>query len=305
MHVFLPIAQTSASIPLLVAIGALVGLVSGLFGVGGGFLLTPLLMFVGISPMVAAASDSAQIVASSTAGTLAHSRGGTVDYKMGLLLFVGGAGGSVIGVQILEWLNRFGPANSVIRVLYVLLLGGIGSFMLVESARTWRRGAYMAERRFQPIPRTAWLTAIPFRVAFPKSGVEVSFLVPLAMGVVAGLLAAMMGVGGGFIMVPLMLYVLGMRMHVVAGTSLFQILFTCMLVTLLQATENFTVDFVLSLLLAVGSTLGAVVGARLGRKLRGDQLKFLLAAMVLVVAIRVAVDLVTPPDLLLSHLAGH
>jgi hypothetical protein len=305
MHVFLPIAQTSAAIPVLVAIGALVGLVSGLFGVGGGFLLTPLLMFVGISPMVAAASDSAQIVASSTAGTLAHSRGGTVDYKMGLLLFVGGAGGSFIGVRVLAWLNRFGPANSVIRVLYVLLLGGVGGYMLVESIRTWRRGAYMAERRFQPVPKRTWLTAIPLRTAFPKSGIEVSVLVPLAMGLVTGLLAAMMGVGGGFIMVPLMLYVLGMRMHVVAGTSLFQILFTCMLVTLLQATENFTVDFVLSLLLAVGSTLGAVVGTRLGRRLRADQLKILLAAMVLVVALKVAADLFTPPDLLLSHLAGH
>ncbi len=173
MHVFLPIAQTSASIPVLVAIGALVGLVSGLFGVGGGFLLTPLLMFVGISPMVAAASDSAQIVASSTAGTLAHSRGGTVDYKMGLLLFLGGALGSVIGVRILEWLNQFGPANSVIRVLYVVLLGGIGSYMLVESVRTWRRGAYMAERRFQPVPRRTWLTAIrsapPFRSPASRS----------------------------------------------------------------------------------------------------------------------------------------
>jgi uncharacterized protein len=305
VDIFLPIAQASASIPVLIAIGGLVGLVSGLFGVGGGFLLTPLLMFVGISPMVAAASDSAQIVASSTAGTLAHSRGGTVDYKMGGLLFVGGAGGSVVGVRILEWLNRFGPANSVIRVLYVLLLGSIGAFMLAESVRTWRRGAYMAERRFQPIPKPTWLEAMPWPVSFPKSGVQISVVIPLAMGLVGGLLAAMMGVGGGFIMVPLMLYVLGMRMHVVAGTSLFQILFTCMLVTLLQATENFTVDFVLSFLLAIGSTLGAIVGARLGRKLRAEQLKILLAVMVLAVAIKVAMDLVTPPDLLLSHLAGH
>jgi uncharacterized membrane protein YfcA len=224
---------------------------------------------------------------------------------MGLLLFVGGAVGSLIGVRLLEWLNAFGPANSVIRVLYVVLLGSIGLFMLVESIRTWRRGAYMAERRFQPVPKRTWLTRIPLRTAFPKSGIEISVLVPVVMGLLGGLLAALMGVGGGFIMVPLMLYVLGMRMHVVAGTSLFQILFTCMLVTLLQATANFTVDFVLALLLAVGSTLGAVVGARLGRKLRSDQLKILLAVMVLAVAIKVAADLVTPPQLLLSHLAGH
>jgi uncharacterized membrane protein YfcA len=305
MHVFLPIAQTSVSVYVVVTIGGLVGLVSGLFGVGGGFLLTPLLMSVGISPMVAAASDSAQIVASSTAGTLAHSRAGTVDYKMGVILFVGGAVGSTIGVRVLEWLNQFGPANSVIRVLYVLLLGGVGAFMLFESVRTLRRGAYMSERRFQPIRHQSWVDRLPFRLSFPKSGIEVSFLMPFTMGLVGGLLAAMMGVGGGFIMVPLMLYVLGMRMHVVAGTSLFQILFTCILVTMLQASENFTVDFVLAFLLAIGSTAGAVVGARLGRKLRADQLKILLAMMVLVVAVKVALDLVQAPDVLLSHLAGH
>ncbi len=305
MHVFLPIAQASAAIPVLVAIGGLVGLVSGLFGVGGGFLLTPLLMFIGISPMVAAASDSAQIVASSTAGTLAHSRAGTVDYKMGLILFVGGAVGSAVGVRLLEWLNQFGPANSVIRVLYVVLLGTVGAFMLFESVRTLRRGAYMSERRFQPIKRRSWVDRLPFRVAFPKSGIEVSLLMPLAMGLFGGLLAALMGVGGGFIMVPLMLYVLGMRMHVVAGTSLFQILFTCMLVTVLQAAENFTVDFILAFLLAIGSTAGAIVGARLGRRLRADQLKILLAVLVLLVAIKVSLDIVLPPDVLLSHLAGH
>jgi len=305
MHVFLPIAQASVSVPVLVAIGGLVGLVSGLFGVGGGFLLTPLLMFVGISPMVAAASDSAQIVASSTAGTLAHSRAGTVDYKLGLILFAGGALGSDVGVRLLEWLNQFGPANSVIRVLYVLLLGGVGAFMLIESVRTLRRGAYMSERRFQPIQRRSWVDRLPCRVSFPKSGIEVSFLLPLGMGLFGGLLAALMGVGGGFIMVPLMLYVLGMRMHVVAGTSLFQILFTCMVVTVLQASENFTVDFVLAFVLALGSTGGAILGTRLGRKLRADQLKILLAVMVLLVALKVGMDLVQPPDVLLSHLAGH
>jgi len=304
MHVFLPIAQASVSVPVLVALGGLVGLVSGLFGVGGGFLLTPLLMFVGISPMVAAASDSAQIVASSTAGTLAHSRAGTVDYKLGLILFAGGALGSDVGVRLLEWLNQFGPANSVIRVLYVLLLGGVGAFMLIESVRTLRRGAYMSERRFRPIQRRSWVDRLPCRVSFPKSGIEVSFLLPFAMGLVGGLLAALMGVGGGFIMVPLMLYVLGMRMHVVAGTSLFQILFTCIVVTVLQASENFTVDFVLAFVLAIGSTGGAILGTRLGRKLRADQLKILLALMVLLVALKVGIDLVQPPDVLLSHLAG-
>ncbi|MFI5340061.1 MAG: sulfite exporter TauE/SafE family protein, partial [Candidatus Methylomirabilales bacterium] len=223
MYVFLPIAQISVSVPVMVAVGGMVGLLSGLFGVGGGFLLTPLLMFVGISPMVAAGSDAAQIVAASSAGSIAHSKAGTVDYKMGLTLFAGGSIGSFIGVRLLEWFNQFGPANTVIRVLYVVLLGGIGSIMLVESIQTWRRGAYMSERRFQPIPARTRVDSLPFRVWFPKSEIEVSLLLPVAMGILAGILAAMMGVGGGFIMVPLMLYVLRMRMHVVAGTSLFQI----------------------------------------------------------------------------------
>ena len=305
MHLFLPIAQSSVSIPAMIAIGGITGLLSGLFGVGGGFLLTPLLMFAGISPMVAAASDSAQIVAASTAGTVAHSRGGTVDYKMAVVLFVGGSFGSFAGVDLLRWLNSLGPANSVIRVLYVVLLGGVGIFMFFESLRTWRRGAYMAERRFRPIRKRTWLDALPFPMAFPKSEIEISLLVPLLMGLIGGLLASLMGVGGGFIMVPLMLYVLGMRMHVVAGTSLLQILFTCMLVTVLQASQNYTVDFILAFLLAIGSTAGAMLGARVGRRLRADQLKILLAVIVIGVALKVGVDLVSPPTILLSHLAGH
>ena len=302
--VFLPIAHTSTSIGLLVGVGGLVGLLSGLFGVGGGFLLTPLLMMLGISPMVAAASGSAAIVAAATTGTLEHSRAGTVDYRMGFTLFAGGSVGSVAGVALLHWLNRLGPANSVIRVLYVVMLGTIGAFMLVESVRTFRRGTYMTERRFQPLARRRWVDALPLRVRFPRSDIEISFLLPVALGVLSGILAALMGVGGGFIMVPLMLYVLRMRMHVVAGTGLLQILFTCMLVTILQADENHTVDFVLAFLLATGSTVAAMAGARLGRRLRSDQLKILLALVVLGVAVDVTVGLVRAPGVLLSHVAG-
>ncbi len=304
MHVFLPIANMSVSFPVMVAIGGTVGLLSGLFGVGGGFLLTPLLMFVGVSPMVAAASGAAAIIAASTTGTLEHSRAGTVDVKMGLALFAGGLVGSVAGVRLLAWLNQFGPVNSVIRVLYVVLLSIIGVVMLAESLRTWRRGAYMAERRFEPVPRKTWVDSLPLRVRFARSEVNVSFVVPASMGVLAGVLAALMGVGGGFVMVPLMLYVLHMRMHVIVGTSLFQILFTCMVVTGLQAVQNHTVDPVLALLLAVGSTVGARFGAKLGRLLRAEQLKILLAVIVLGVAGKVCVDLVRPPVRLLSHLAG-
>ena len=304
MNIFLPIAQISVSLPLMVAAGGVVGLLSGLFGVGGGFLLTPLLMFMGISPIVAAASGSAAIVAASTTGTLEHSRAGTVDYRMGFMLFAGGSVGSIVGVELLHWLNRFGPANSVIRVLYVVMLGVIGSFMLAESVRTWRRGIYMSERRFHPIPRHTWIDSLPFHVQFPKSEIEVSFLTPVALGILSGILAALMGVGGGFVMVPLMLYVLRMRMHVVAGTSLLQILFTCILVTVLQADQNHTVDFVVAFLLAIGSTAGAVVGTRFGRRLRADQLKILLALIVLGVAAKVTVDLFHVPAVLLSYVAG-
>jgi len=304
MTLFLPIAESSVSIPMMVAVGGVVGLLSGLFGVGGGFLLTPLLMFFGISPIVAAASGSAAIVAAATTGTLEHSRAGTVDFKMGFTLFAGGTIGSVAGVGLLHWLNRLGPANSVIRVLYVVMLGSIGALMLAEAVRTWRRGIYMSERRFQPPSRRTWLDALPGRMRFPRSEIEVSFLVPVALGTLGGLLAALMGVGGGFVMVPLMLYVLRMRMHVVAGTSLLQILFTCLLVTVLQAAENHTVDFVLAFLLAIGSTVGAVAGTRWGRRLRADQLKILLAVIVLAVAAKVTVDLLQPPKIMLSHVAG-
>src|SRR5574341_213785 len=301
MHLFLPIAQASVSIPLMVAVGGAVGLLSGLFGVGGGFLLTPLLMFLGISPLVAAASGAAAIVAAATTGTLEHSRAGTVDFRMGLTLFAGGAVGSVVGVELLRQLNRLGPANSVIRVLYMVLLGTIGALMLVESLQTRRRGLYMSERRFQPLPRRTWLDSLPGRMSFPKSEIEVSWLVPVALGVLAGVLAALMGVGGGFVMVPLMLYVLRMRMHVVVGTSLLQILFTTVLVTVLQAKENHSVDFVLAFLLALGSTAGAVLGARWGRRLRADQLKILLTLIVLAVAAKVAVDTLRAPAIMLSH----
>ncbi len=304
MHLFLPIAQASVSIPLMVGVGGMVGLLSGLFGVGGGFLLTPLLMFLGISPIVAASSGSAAILAAATTGAFEHSRAGTVDFRMGFTLFSGGAIGSIAGVEMLHSLNRFGPANSVIRVLYVIMLGTIGSLMLAESVRTWRRGAYMSERRFQPLPKRTWIDSLPGRVRFPRSEIEVSFLMPVAMGILSGILAAMMGVGGGFVMVPLMLYVLRMRMHVVVGTSLLQILFTCMLVTVLQSTQNHAVDFVLAFLLAIGSTAGAVVGTRWGRRLRADQLKVLLAVIVLAVAAKVTVDLLQPPKILLSHVAG-
>jgi uncharacterized membrane protein YfcA len=301
MDLFLPIAQLSMNGLWVVGAGVLIGLLSGLFGVGGGFLLTPLLMFMGVRPLVAASSGSASYVAASTAGTLAHSRGGTVDFKLGFVLFIGGAAGSAAGVSLLHWLNRIGPVNTVIRVLYVVMLGAVGSYMLYDSVRTWRQRAFMAERRFEPPHRRTWVEKLPFRTKFRKSEIDVSLILPLGIGVFVGLLASMMGVGGGFMLVPLMLYVLRMRMHVVAGTSLFQILCTCAVVTALQAGENLSVDPVLAILVAVGSTTGALVGTRLGRKLRSDELKTILALIVLLVGAKCLWDILRTPDLLISH----
>ena len=305
MTLFLPIAQMSMNVFWVAGAGVLIGLLSGLFGVGGGFLLTPLLMFMGVRPLVAAASGSASYVAASTAGTLAHSRGGTVDFKLGFVLFLGGAGGSAVGVGVLHWLNRIGPVNTLIRLLYVVMLGSVGSYMLYESIRTWRQRAFMAERRFEPPPHRTWLDKLPFHTRFRKSEIDVSVTLPLAIGFFVGFLAATMGVGGGFMLVPLMLYVLGMRMHVVAGTSLFQILCTCSVVTALQAAENVSVDPVLAVVIAVGSATGALLGTRIGRKLRSDELKAILALIVLGVGAKCLWDILQTPDLLISHVVTH
>lgn len=305
MSLFLPIAQMSMNVFWVVGSGVFIGLLSGLFGVSGGFLLIPLLMFMGVPPLVAAASGSASYVAAATAGTLAHSRGGTVDFKLGFVLFVGGATGSAVGVELLHWLNRIGPVNTVIRVLYVVTLGATGSYMLWDSVRTWRRRAFMAERRFQPPIQPKWFDYLPFHTRFRKSEIDVSILLPLGIGAFVGILASMMGVGGGFILVPLMLYVLGMRMHMVAGTSLFQILCMCVVVTVLQAAENVAVDPVLAVLIAVGSTIGALVGTRIGRKLRSDELKALLALIVLAAGARFLWTVLRTPELLISHVVTH
>lgn len=306
MSVFLPIAGISINLFLLIGVGALVGFLSGLFGVGGGFLLTPILMMVGIPPTVAAASDSCQIVAASASGAAAHFRLGNVDFKLGGLLLVGGLGGAALGVQLIKVLRAMGNADLVITLTYIVVLGGIGGFMFVESLQSLRRGAMRAKPKKQGTS-TRILSRLPFQMDFPKSGVRHSALVPIALCVLVGILAAVMGVGGGFIMLPMMVYLLRMPMHVAVGTDLFQILFTCAGVTFMQATTNHTVDLVLALLLALGSTIGAQVGARVGRRLHGDQLKILLASIVLLVMVKMTVGLVMTPSNLLSYASkgGH
>jgi uncharacterized membrane protein YfcA len=310
LHLYLPVALTSVNIFILIGLGLLVGLLSGLFGVGGGFLMTPLLMMLGIPSTVAAATDSNQIVAASTSGTYAHWRVGNVDFKMGLMLLAGGFLGGMVGVQLMKVLRTMGDADFVIKMTYVLMLGSVGTYMFFESLSSIRKKKNQAleekdTRKESESKMARFLKSLPMQVHFEKSGVTHSALVVVFLGVIVGILAAVMGVGGGFLLVPVMVYVLGMPMHVVVGTSLFQILFTCIEVTFLQAYTNHTVDFMLAILLLLGSTIGAQVGAVFGRKLKGEQLKILLAAIVLVVTVKLVFDLTLTPALLLAQTGGH
>jgi uncharacterized membrane protein YfcA len=304
MPVLLPVAGISINLLLLVGVGALVGFLSGMFGVGGGFLLTPILMMVGVPPTVAAASDSCQIVAASSSGTAAHLRLGNVDMKLGTFVLVGGLCGGWVGVRIIKILRLMGSADFVITVTYVVVLSAIGGYMFWESLRSLRRGALVPKAHMAPRGE-GFLGRLPLQVEFPRSRVRHSIGFPFLLGGTVGILAAIMGVGGGFIMVPMMVYLLRMPMHVAVGTDLFQILFTCAGVTFMQATANHTVDLVLALLLAAGSTIGAQIGARVGRRLRGDQLKILLASIVLIVMVKMAYGLMQTPSILLTPVKGH
>ncbi len=308
-HLYLAIAGNSVSIPLLVGLGFAVGLLSGLFGVGGGFLMTPLLIMIGIPPTVAAATDSNQIVAASSSGAFAHYRMGNVDIKMGLILLLGGLIGGTGGVQIVKVLRAMGNADFLIKITYVLMLGFVGVYMFIDSLRALRGGgegevvvrAHPAEPSFY----VRFMESLPYKTDFPKSGVTMSIFMPLLLGLLVGILAAIMGVGGGFIMVPVMVYLLRMPMHVVVGTSLFNVLFTCMNVTCMQASQNHTVDFVLALMLMIGSVVGAQAGARLSCHLKADQLKILLATLVLIVMVKMLLSLLLAPEFLLAPLGGH
>jgi uncharacterized protein len=306
--VYLPIAGTSVNVLLLMALGSVVGLLSGLFGVGGGFLLTPLLIMIGIPPTVAAASDANQIVAASTSGTYAHAKGGTVDFKMGILLLVGGIIGSTFGVKLIRLLNVLGEANFVINVTYVVMLGSIGGYMFYESISELRKKGIKTghpDTQKKPSAYANLMNNLPFKVEFIRSRITISMIMPFFFGTVVGVLSALMGVGGGFIMVPVMVYLLRMPMHVVVGTSLFQIMFTCINVTVMQAWINHNVDFILALILLFGSTIGAQIGAKLGKNLKTDQLKILMSIIVLVVMVKMLIGLLVTPDILLSYKGGH
>jgi hypothetical protein len=305
MYLYLPVALTSINILIPIGLGLAVGLLSGLFGVGGGFLMTPLLIMFGIPSTVAAATDSNQIVAASTSGTYAHWKVGNVDFKMGLYLLVGGFIGGLIGVQAIKILHAMGNADFVIKMTYVLMLGIVGTYMLIESLNSMRKNKTVKVEAVKESAFTRFLKSLPLQTHFEKSGVTHSLLLPVLFGGFVGILAAIMGVGGGFLMVPVMVYILRMPMHVVVGTSLFQILFNCIEVTFLQAYTNHSVDFILAVLLLLGSTVGAQVGAVFGRKLKGEQLKIILAVIVLVVTVKIVFEITLTPALLLSQAGGH
>ena len=299
MYIYLPIAEVSMHIGIIIGLGGGVGFLSGLFGVGGGFLMTPLLIFFGIPPAVAVSTEANQIVASSVSGVLAHMRRGNVDFKMGGILMAGGVIGSSLGVALFSFLQSIGHIDLVIQLSYVVFLGIIGSLMLTESVRTIIRSRKPGAVRGK-LHQHNWLHGLPLKMRFRRSKLYISAILPLALGAFVGILAAIMGVGGGFIMVPAMIYLLGMPTSVVVGTSLFQIIFVTANVTLLQSIQTQTVDFLLAGLLLFGAVIGAQFGSRAGALLRGEQLRGLLALMVLAVCIKIGYDLVVRPEDLLS-----
>lgn len=304
MNIYLPIAEQSMNLFLIIGMGGGVGFLSGMFGVGGGFLMTPLLIFSGIPPAVAVATEANQIVASSVSGSLAQWRRDNVDFKMGLVLLAGGIVGAIAGVQIVSWLRAAGQVDLFISLAYVGFLGVIGILMFIESTQSmWRNSRSEATVPARNPNAGAWMSRLPFRTQFARSKLHISIIPPITIGAVVGVLAAIMGVGGGFIMVPAMIYLLRMPTNVVVGTSLFQIVFVTALVTILHSTQNQTVDAVLAFLLMAGGVVGAQFGARAGQYLNGEQLRAFLALLVLGVCAKMAADLVIPPSELFSILS--
>ena len=298
MYIYLPIAEISVNALVLLGLGGLVGVLSGMFGVGGGFLMTPLLFFIGIPPAVAVATEANQIVASSFSGVLAHVKRRNVDFKMGGVLLIGGLVGAGVGVFIFNYLKGLGQVDLLVKLCYVVFLGIVGSLMFTESLQALRKSKQVLASKLRK--KRTWIHALPLKIRFRVSGLYISAIPPVLIGILVGILAAIMGVGGGFVMVPAMIYLLGMPTKVVVGTSLFQIIFVTAFTTMLHATTNYTVDIVLAVLLLVGGVIGAQFGTMFGAKLKAEQLRILLAVMVLLVCAKLAVDLVVQPAELFS-----
>ena len=295
MQIYLPIAEVTANVIVLLGIGGVAGLLSGMFGVGGGFLITPLLLFIGIPPAVAVATGVNQVVASSVSGVLAHLKRRNVDLVMGNVMLAGGIAGAGLGIWLFGLLQRIGQTELMVQLSYVALLGFIGATMLAESLRALRRSRNpQAPRR--RLHQHIWVHRLPLKMKFRSSGLYISVIPPLAIGAFAGILAAIMGVGGGFLMVPAMIYILGMPTKVVVGTSLYQVIFVAAVTTVLHAMTTGAVDILLALVLILGGVVGAQAGSALGVRLNPEQLRILLGLMVLAVAGRIGLDLVLTPD---------
>lgn len=300
MSIYLPIAEMSLNMLILIGMGGAVGFLSGMFGVGGGFLITPLLIFYNVPPAIAVGTGANQVIASSVTGALTHFKRGTLDIKLGLLLVFGGLIGSYLGIVLFTYLRQLGQLDLIISLLYVILLGGVGTLMAIESWQAivnTRRGKTVVVRRSG---QHSWVHRLPLKLRFRASKIYVSIIPVLGIGFVIGLLSSIMGVGGGFIMVPALIYLLRVPTNVVVGTSLFQITFVTAFTTILQSITNQSVDIVLAFLLMVGGVIGATYGTRTGRKLKAEQLRMLLAVLVLLVCARLGFELFVRPDELFS-----
>jgi uncharacterized membrane protein YfcA len=304
MQLYLPIAEVSVNAFLILGLGGIVGFLSGMFGVGGGFLITPLLFFVGVPPAVAVATGANQVVASSVSGVLAQVRRKGVDFAMGAVLLAGGLVGSAGGVWVFKLMTELGQIDLFVQLSYVLFLGLIGAMMFQESLRTLLKSRKAGAAPVRRAHVHSWVHGLPLKMKFRASGLYISVIPPLAIGVAVGFLSAIMGVGGGFIMVPAMIYLLGMPTKVVIGTSLFQIIFVTAFTTVMHAVTSQTVDMLLALLLILGGVVGAQIGTRVGVRLKAEQLRILLSLLVLAVSIRIALDLLLTPDELFSVTPG-
>ena len=299
MYIYLPIAEQPIHSLAILGVGAFLGLIMGLVGVGGGFLLTPIMMFLGIPPPVAVASVANQLVAPSVSGVLSHWKRSNVDFKMGTVLLLGGIVGSSIGVLLFNFLGKIGQLDLVIKSSYVIFLTLIGSLMFLESLRLilrTRKGKISRGKLHQH----NWLHGLPFKMRFRKSKLYISILLPILIGIIVGILAALMGIGGGFIIVPAMIYLLGMPTSLVVGTSLFQIIFVAANTTILQASQNQTVDIVLATILLLGSVIGVQIGSRYTNILKGEYLRLILSSIIILVSLKLLIDLITVPSDLFS-----
>lgn len=300
MTIYLPIAEMNINILLIVLIGMVVGGLSGLFGVGGGFLMTPLLIFLGIPPVVAVGTEAPHVLASSVSGVIAHWRRKNVDFKMGFFLLIGGVVGSTVGVNLFKILRIFGQIDIVIQILFLIFLGFIGFSMAFESAKTTISKYRTTSAIRTKLHQHSWIHGLPFKVRFHRSKLYISAIPPILIGFIVGLLSAMMGVGGGFIMIPALVYILGMSTNVVVGTSLFQIIFVTANSTFFQSYLNQTVDIVLAALMILGGVIGAQIGAKIGTKMKAEYLRGILAILVLTVCAKIFMDLTLTPDNLFS-----